>query len=313
MTSPYLLPNPSVISFSGGRTSGFMLKMIVDAFGGVLPDWVKVVFCNTGKEREETLCFVERCSQRWDVPIVWLEYRWEPGRKFFAHVDFASASRDGDPFKLLIQSRKMLPNPVMRFCTYDMKIMTTNRYVRRELGWDAYTNAVGFRRDEPNRVRDILSEPKCTATVMTLFGEEEEEIDGRDPIPGETPCCPLFDAGVTKPMILEWWARQDFNLDLAEGEGNCDLCFLKGAGTLIELMKRRPESSEWWRERERERELSDYVQTSRKRKFALFNDKRPSYAELSEIAKGNIAGPGWLFQDTKNGSCGELSECRCTD
>ena len=64
MSNPFLLPPQSVLSFSGGRTSGFMLRRTLNAFGGKLPSDRKVIFCNTGKEREETLEFVERCSQR---------------------------------------------------------------------------------------------------------------------------------------------------------------------------------------------------------------------------------------------------------
>lgn len=62
MSSPYRITGPAVVSFSGGRTSGYMLWHILDAHGGALPDDVKVVFCNTGKERPETLDFVERCA-----------------------------------------------------------------------------------------------------------------------------------------------------------------------------------------------------------------------------------------------------------
>jgi predicted phosphoadenosine phosphosulfate sulfurtransferase len=55
--TPYLIPGPACISFSGARTSGYMLRQIVDAYGGTLPDDVIVAFMNTGK-REETLRFV---------------------------------------------------------------------------------------------------------------------------------------------------------------------------------------------------------------------------------------------------------------
>ena len=43
------LPDGNVlISFSGGRTSGYMLHRILEA-NGDLPDRVKVLFANTGR------------------------------------------------------------------------------------------------------------------------------------------------------------------------------------------------------------------------------------------------------------------------
>ena len=54
----YKIPTPACISFSGGRTSGFMLKQILNTYGGELPDDIKVCFANTGKEMPETLDFV---------------------------------------------------------------------------------------------------------------------------------------------------------------------------------------------------------------------------------------------------------------
>ena len=50
MSSPYLIKEQAIISFSGGRTSAFMLWKILEAHGGTLPDNLKVVFANTGKE-----------------------------------------------------------------------------------------------------------------------------------------------------------------------------------------------------------------------------------------------------------------------
>ena len=46
-----------------------MLRRILDAHDGELPDDVFVDFTNTGKEREETLVFVNECSVRWGIPI----------------------------------------------------------------------------------------------------------------------------------------------------------------------------------------------------------------------------------------------------
>ena len=64
MSDPYLIQGPALISFSGGRTSAYMLKQIIDAHRGKLPDDVHVAFANTGKEREETLRFVNECARR---------------------------------------------------------------------------------------------------------------------------------------------------------------------------------------------------------------------------------------------------------
>ena len=50
MINPYKIEGPALISFSGGRTSGFMLHNIIQAHGGKLPDDIHVVFANTGKE-----------------------------------------------------------------------------------------------------------------------------------------------------------------------------------------------------------------------------------------------------------------------
>ena len=69
----YKLPIPSLISFSGGRTSAYMLKKIIDAYNGKLPKDIVVCFANTGKEMEETLEFVHECENRWNIKIHWLE------------------------------------------------------------------------------------------------------------------------------------------------------------------------------------------------------------------------------------------------
>ena len=74
MFNPYKVPAPSIISFSGGRTSGYMLYKILNAYDGILPKDVYVAFANTGKEAPETLDFVRDVSEKWNVKIHWLEH-----------------------------------------------------------------------------------------------------------------------------------------------------------------------------------------------------------------------------------------------
>ena len=110
----YKIEGPALISFSGGRTSGYMLHKIVEAHGGTLPENVHVNFANTGKEREETLRFVHNCETSLGIKINWLEYRNDtPG---FEVVGYNSASRNGEPFQALIEKKKRLPNWKERWC-----------------------------------------------------------------------------------------------------------------------------------------------------------------------------------------------------
>jgi 3'-phosphoadenosine 5'-phosphosulfate sulfotransferase (PAPS reductase)/FAD synthetase len=71
--SAFYLREPTIISFSGGRTSAYLLYKVIEAHGGILPDYVYPVFANTGKEMPQTLEFVNDCSNHWDVKIYWME------------------------------------------------------------------------------------------------------------------------------------------------------------------------------------------------------------------------------------------------
>ena len=101
--NPFLIDGPTLVSFSGGRTSAYMLKKIIDAYDGTLPDDVVVAFANTGREREETLRFVHDCATAWNVRVRWIEWRDTPER--FEEVGYNSASRNGEPFAQLIQKK----------------------------------------------------------------------------------------------------------------------------------------------------------------------------------------------------------------
>ncbi len=96
MSDPFKITDTTVISFSGGRTSAYMLWRVLEANAG-LPSDAVVLFANTGKEEEETLCFVRDCSLNWGVPITWLEYLSDYPK--YRVVDFDTASRNGEPFE----------------------------------------------------------------------------------------------------------------------------------------------------------------------------------------------------------------------
>lgn len=268
--SPYKISGTTVVSFSGGRTSAYMLRQVLDN-NEDLSDLV-VTFANTGKEHPATLEFVRECAQRWAVPIVWLEFRDDDAG--FSVVDYDTASRQGEPFKALIRKRKYLPNPVTRFCTIDLKIRVIHKYLR-SLGLSTEEAPVdmmtGIRADEPRRVvkirhRKSTSESKWASMAM-----------------------PLADAGVGVQDITDFWAGQPFDLMLPtiNGrtlEGNCDLCFLKGAKQVYSIIasdRGQPvRKGDWWAKQERE-----VVSTG---EFtgdgARFRFDRPSYQQMLDYS-----------------------------
>lgn len=230
MTNPYLIEGPALISFSGGRTSAFMLKQILDAHGGTLPADVHVCFANTGKEREETLRFVHECSSRWGVNIRWLEWasrlKSVPSRKRFVEVGYNSASRNGEPFEALIVSKGITPNGMMRFCTEELKVATLENFMLANR-YAVWSNVIGLRADE----------------MLRVFKQYDKNASGK--VPWKT-LMPMVDAKVRRSDVMEFWAKQPFDLQLGPHEGNCDLCFLKGSRTLKRLIRDNPESAVWW-------------------------------------------------------------------
>ena len=210
-----------VINFSGGRTSAYMTKRLIDEGK---EDYL-VCFQNTGKEMPATLDFINECDKRWGLNIVWLEYRY--GNSFEV-VTYETASRNGRPFdELIAHNNHFLPNQSMRYCTKGMKIDTARRYLQ-SMGIDSWASYNGIRHDEPRR----------WSKAKNLPSYQEIEL-------------PLVKWKVTKKIVLDWWAEQPFDLRLKEPYGNCDLCFLKGKGKLAIIAKERPELFEWWIDQEK--------------------------------------------------------------
>lgn len=123
-TDPFLIEGPALISFSGGRTSAYMLHWILER--GLQPD-VHVLFCNTGKEDDRTLDFVNECETRFNVPIRWLEYRrcFLPAYRSAAVA--ATAKKIRGEFGLVFEEADGRDEPGFVEITYETSARTTDR------------------------------------------------------------------------------------------------------------------------------------------------------------------------------------------
>lgn len=204
------------ISFSGGRSSAYMMKRLHDEYSDVYE--MTVGFSNTGQENEKTLRFVDRCSREWSIPVTWMEAVVHNGERLSCThriVDFASASREGEPFEAVIQ-KYGIPNKAWPHCTRELKLNPMRSYLE-SIGWQGCLTAVGIRADEPARIgtADGIIYP-----MATMFP-------------------------TTKPEILEWWKRQPFDLGLMEHQGNCTWCWKKSLAKHVRIAKESPEVFEF--------------------------------------------------------------------
>lgn len=246
------VPTVNKLALSGGRTSAYMLKLLMDQHG---PDFARrfiVTFCNTGKELDPTLDFVHQIESEWGIPVVWLEYTRVPAIEvdpmiyphkksqktvrdqqergetthWFKVVNYETARRNGTPntpFDELLGWANVLPNVRTRICSVQMKVRTMMRYLfsLRVYEWNDY---IGIRSDEAHRGTEILA--NCPKYIRPVF--------------------PLISENTTEADVLSFWRNQPFDLQLQSYEGNCDHCYLKSWAKRVRLAKERPEGNAWW-------------------------------------------------------------------
>lgn len=200
-----------LVSFSGGETSAYMLWWILNNWGDEYE--IKVVFTNTGQENEETLIFIKKCSEYFNVEIIWVEAVVNPeNRKGTTHkiVDFYSADRSGIVFESVI-AKYGIPNRTTPHCNRELKLKPLHSYMR-SLGWKKYYSAIGIRIDEIDRINSKKTELKLLYPLIS-------------------------NKPMTKPQVNFWWSQQPFRLELKGYQGNCKWCWKKSDAKLFQLLK----------------------------------------------------------------------------
>lgn len=191
-----------LVTFSGGRTSALMCKFIKEH--SLYKDWnVLFVFANTGREKEETLQFVDECDKRFNLNLVWIEANIQQGKgngTLYKIVDFHSAQRIGTKESLFKQMIKKygLPSKLWRHCTRELKEIPIHKYAKEIFNGKDYFTALGIRADEKHRI---------SSDTKKIY--------------------PLAELNIDEKFVRGWWKMQDFDLQIKDYEGNCDLCFLK--------------------------------------------------------------------------------------
>lgn len=252
-----------IISFSGGRTSAYMMWWLLNEWKDRYNWEIIVVFANTGKEVEGTLFFVDECSQEWDIPIIWVEAKckdenripfsdkgWKVKHKI---VTYETASRKGEPFEEMI-SILGIPSSSAAFCSKQLKRLAIESYAK-SIGWENYKVAVGIRVDE-DRSLDLN---RCIYPL-------------------------IFDNPVNKLLVNIWWLKQSFNLDIDPDFGNCDGCWKKDDPRLARIYAKKPQTFNWWDDMVKKYGHLDPRGTGMKPPFNFYRGNK-SVADIREMAK----------------------------
>lgn len=219
-----------------------------------------VIFCDTGREHPKTYKFINDFEAYENIPVIRLKYK-----------------DSEDPFRALLEHKKYknIPNRVKRICTDELKIKTNKRYLKT-LGILRFENLIGFRADEPLRVS---RRKQAFKKVIDKF--------------------PLYEKGITKAMINDYWSKKPYTLEIPSILGNCDLCFMKGKNAIINILSVYPDLADKW--------IADEEEAQKRNGstgHTYFTDV--TYKTLKQIAQNN------LFKNTNLSELTPAFDCACT-
>ncbi|SRR3972149_628960 len=242
-----------LVSFSGGETSGFMAQWLwknkQDEYDMIF------VFANTGEENEQTLDFVQKCSDHFGFPVVWIEADVvsEKGKGTKSKiVTFETASRKGEPFEEVIK-KYTIPSIKFPHCTRELKQVPIKHYAR-SIGWKKrdYETAIGIRVDEIDRVNEKFAEEKLFYPLVSIMP-------------------------MTKQKINFFWNQMPFRLELKGYQGNCKWCWKKSLRKHLTIAVENPEYFDFPKRMEEK-----YGNTEKKLRFFRKNMMAQEIIDLSK-------------------------------
>lgn len=202
-----------VVSFSGGRTSAYLVHLMEKKRKSHGLD-VIYVFMDTGAEHPNTYEFVRNVSKHFAVEITCLRVDVNPelGKgNSYKVVSIDEICQDLQPWKDMIK-KYGVPYYGGAFCTGRMKLGPFTKYCNDNFGKGNYITWLGIRSDEPKR----LSEKDGIRFLAEISDFEKSDV-------------------------IDWWSEQDFDLGIDEWNGNCVFCMKKSDLKLAAAQRDNPE------------------------------------------------------------------------
>lgn len=259
-----------VISDSGGRSSKFLAKFMLDKFG---KDNVNFVYMDTGEEHEDTYKFIKQCDDYFNLNLVCLrgDFSLPLGKGVeYNVVSIYDIKPDSRPFKEMLV-KYGVPYIGGMFCTDRMKLKPYKKYCDHTYGKGNYETWLGIRFDEPKRLvgdnkkkelsayKQLLSDGLSGEEISLLYVEARKDIDELkrwkiselsrallvkriDYLDNENLHYLAEICDYEKQDILNYWSKMPFDLMCEEWSGNCKFCPKKSALKLAASKIDSPES-----------------------------------------------------------------------
>ena len=167
---------PHVVKFSGGRSSGMMLLLLLEQRLLDPERGDVVVFNNTSAEHPATFDFVRACARRaeidYNVPFFWIEYatyedahngEWTRRGSYRLVNDQPISESNpngyrwrGEVFEELVSHQGFLPSRHTRICTTHLKLRATNDFLADWFSGKEATEWRGHFHPEPQMTDDVV-------------------------------------------------------------------------------------------------------------------------------------------------------------
>ncbi|MCY4002695.1 MAG: hypothetical protein OXF33_03180 [Rhodospirillales bacterium] len=167
---------PHVIKFSGGRSSGMMLMLLLEQRLLQRDRGDVIVFNNTSAEHPATYDFVRACSRRAEVdhgiPFFWIEYatyedasngEWTRRSGYrlvndqpLTETNPSGYRWQGEVFEELVSHHGFLPSRHTRICTTHLKLRSTNEFLTEWFAGKETTERRGHFYAESQLTDDVM-------------------------------------------------------------------------------------------------------------------------------------------------------------
>lgn len=278
-------PGTHVLSFSGGRSSAYLVWLMEQARQAGAD--VHFVFMDTGAEHPRTYDFIRDVVAHWGIPLVCIRVEYNPvlGKgNGYRIVPVADIGPDLQPWLGMV-TKYGCPQVSMPFCTARMKTEPYDKYCDEVFGKGQYTTWLGIRADEPGRLRNR---------------------------PGIRYLAELSD--FEKLDVLAWFKLQPFDLQLTEHLGNCVFCIKKGLNKVALAAMDEPElAAEFIRIVEGDHVRLEGRKHAHKRMYRKSNHLSDVIAMYADHDRDELYGRTAAAKQYESGSCSESCEVFRTD